>query len=406
MKKSIKKILAVVGASLALLSFVSCHDDIYSLIEKEVQIDQSGFNGDISNIVHYGDYIFTCNGKIWAKTNQPSNFTKRMNGQWFLINPPSNELSDEKVRDVTYFLASDNQYLYALTYSWYENEDGANKPKLANIYVTDDKNPIDGLLWKKVDLLSSGFTSLYGVQKLIFDNKYRKITENENLSLTYDFSERRAYAKLLTPSGYKIYRLNGEKTPLPLTDEIILPPCLEPTVINGCYFNGRTYLSAYYAMTANDNYLYYAQTYTYGNYGNISTGSSIYYLGKTTDDVGFLNTNSSILSMAVANDCILMGTTSGLARILLDPATKKPAFGVKFNSNGGSIISEYVYMVFILDPSKNEDSAVNGTDEYAASTIYGSISSSSDSIENVGLYAFYPGRFFNQTSGGWNRDGN
>ena len=63
-------------------------------------------------------------------------------------------------------------------------------------------------------------------------------------------------------------------------------------------------------------------------------------------------------------------------------------------------------MVFILDPSKNEDSAVNGTDEYAASTIYGSISSSSDSIENVGLYAFYPGRFFNQTSGGWNRDGN
>ena len=43
-------------------------------------------------------------------------------------------------------------------------------------------------------------------------------------------------------------------------------------------------------------------------------------------------------------------------------------------------------MVYVLDSTLNEAM----TDMYAASTIYGSISSSTDSYDLVGLYAYYP----------------
>ena len=70
-------------------------------------------------------------------------------------------------------------------------------------------------------------------------------------------------------------------------------------------------------------------------------------------------------------------------------------------SNGNSVISEYVFMVFVLNPNKKEGSysTEEGTDEYASSTIYGSIRSSSDSWDDAGLYAWYPAQKE------WNRDG-
>ena len=62
--------------------------------------------------------------------------------------------------------------------------------------------------------------------------------------------------------------------------------------------------------------------------------------------------------------------------------------------NGNSVISEHVYMVYALDQTKN----MAETDLFAASTIYSSISSSTDSYDSIGLYARIVGE-------DWNRDG-
>ena len=96
-----------------------------------------------------------------------------------------------------------------------------------------------------------------------------------------------------------------------------------------------------------------------------------------------------------------MGTSSGLGRVNISTDGTPESSSSDFSSNGDSIISEYVFKVFVLDPSKQEDTASNenGTDEYAASTIYGSIRGSSDTFSETGLYAYYPSRHK------WNRDG-
>lgn len=408
MKRLLKNIFVffVTAAPLA-LSLTACHDDIYDYIEREVQIDESGLSGDVSEIVQFGNYLFTTNGNIFCKTNQPSNYTGLFNHQWSWVTQPVNGKSEEGVADTVAFLASDNDYLYALCYTWNENTDGANKPKTAMIYVTSDKDPTDGIKWELLNLNSITNSVSFGFAKKVFDNKYRKVTENENKSLSFDFSERKAFAFLATKQGtYSVFRLNGTAEPTEITEAdgvFIDAISTKFNSTNACYFNGKTYLSPYYAMTYNDDFLYYSPTVTTGTAGNYSASASIFYRAKD-GTTGAFYTGKYLLSMAASSNVILCGTTDGLLRIAINATTKIPYGALSFYGNGGSVISTHVYTVFILDPNKKEEGIGNeGTDEYAVNTIYGSIGSSSDTIDKVGLYSYYPARLYN---GGWNRDGN
>ena len=179
--------------------------------------------------------------------------------------------------------------------------------------------------------------------------------------------------------------------------------------IRACYFQGTDYFSRGYSMSANQNYLYFVGTYTSGN--NVAGNSVLYYYdgGSTIYEASL--SAGSLLSVAAAKDYILLGTSSGLGRATLNGDYGAPTGGTPdFDNNGDSVISEYVFMVFVLDPSKcennpntitNEDGETEwlGTDEYGASVIKGSIRSSSDSWDDTGLYAYYPSR------DEWNRDG-
>lgn len=397
MKKLIINSIFLSAAFACLVGFSSCHDDIYGAINNEIELNSSGLQGDMHSIVHYKNYILTCNGDIFYKTNEPSTTKGEYNGQWEKTTSPTSEKGDNGIPATTYFLASDSEYLYALTYIWVENDDGENEPKTATIYATNS-DPASGLAWTKVENISGGNYSFENA-KVIFDNKYFSVVDDNSVSI----ANREAYARIRATSGnaYKLYKLNGSNAPEEVSNPTFVGESDSTNAISACYFNGSTYFSKYYGMTSNANCLYYTKTYTRSN--NVSTNSSLYYITASDSTEKSVDLDAGgLLSIAAAKDYILLGTSSGLARVKIDETTGIPNGDTSsMQSNGNSVISEYVFMVFVLNPNKKEGSysTEEGTDEYAASTIYGSIRSSSDSWDDTGLYAWYPAK------DNWNRDG-
>ena len=398
MKKSIINSIFLCAAFACLVGFSSCHDDIYGAINNEIELNSSGLQGDMHSIVHYKDYIFTCNGKIFYKTSLPSSVTGIHNGGWKSTAPTTSEKGDNDIPATTYFLASDSEYLYALTYIWVENDDGENEPKTATIYATNS-DPATGLVWTKVENISGGNYSFENA-KVIFDNKYFSVADDNSVSI----DKREAYARIRATSGtaYKLYKLKGSSAPTEISGETFVDEASNETnAISACYFNGKNYFSRYYGMTSNANCLYYTKTYTRSN--NVNRNSSLYYITASESSEQSVDLDAGgLLSIAAAKDYILLGTSGGLERVAINQTTGIPNDDTtKMAGNGGSVISEYVFMVFVLNPNKLEgsDNQTLGTDEYAASTIYGSIRSSSDSWDDTGLYAWYPEKKE------WNRDG-
>ncbi|MGN0729114.1 hypothetical protein [Treponema sp.] len=398
MKKGIINSIFLAAAFSASLALTACHDDIYGAINNEVKLNSSGLRGDIHSMVHYKNYLLTCNGKIYYKTNQPSYVTGKTNGQWIKTTSTPGEKGDNDIPATTYFLASDSNYLYALTYTWKENDDGENEPSKATLYATDS-DPSQGLDWKEVPLPENAAND-YGNVKILFDNKYFSPE-----SSTVNLVNRSAFARIRTNTSlYGIYKLDGTTLnkidPTNDSDNYqVIDDTNAQNIISACYFNGKTYFSPYYAMTSNSNYLYYSKTRTSSN--NVDRDSKLYYRNASNEETAVDPDKGGILSMAAAKDYILLGTSSGLARASIDSSGKPTDRYPKMPSNGESVISEYVFMVFILDPGRQEGSSNPeiGTDEYASSTIYGSIRSSSDSWDDTGLYAWYP------SENEWNRDG-
>lgn len=396
MKKSIINSIFLCAAFACLVGFSSCHDDIYGAINNEIKLNSSGLQGDMHSIVHYKNYILTCNGEIFYKTNKPSSETKEYNGGWTKAASPTSEKGDNGIPATTYFLATDSEYLYALTYIWVENDDGENEPKTATIYATNS-DPAR-LVWTKVANISGGNYSFENA-KVIFDNKYFSVDDNNSVSV----DQREAYARIRATSGnaYKLYKLDGSSAPTEVSNPTFVGGESDSTnAISACYFNNSTYFSKYYGMTSNANCLYYTGTYTSSN--NVNRNSNLYYITASDSSEKSVDLDAGgLLSIAAAKDYILLGTSSGLARVAINESTGIPGSTEKMTGNGGSVISEYVFMVFVLNPNKKEGSysTEEGTDEYASSTIYGSIRSSSDSWDDTGLYAWYPAK------GQWNRDG-
>ena len=398
MKKSIINSIFLSVAFACLVGFTSCHDDIYGAINNEIELNSSGLQGDMHSIVHYKNSILTCNGEIFYKTNEPSTSKNEYNGQWKKTTSPSSEKGDNGIPATTYFLAADSQYLYALTYIWGENDDGENEPKTATIYATNSDPENGDLGWTKVENISGGNYSFENA-KVIFDNKYFSVDDNNSVSV----DQRKAYARVrATSTGtYKLYELNGSNVPTEVSNPTFVDESSNATnAISACYFNDNNYFSKYYGMTSNANCLYYTGTYTSSN--NVNRDSDLYWITTSGAKSSVDLDAGGLLSIAAAKDYILLGTSGGLERVAINQTTGIPNGGTsKMTSNGNSVISEYVFMVFVLNPNKAEgsDSTEEGTDEYAASTIYGSIRSSSDSWDDTGLYAWYPAQKE------WNRDG-
>ena len=372
-----KTVYIFLTAALSSFFLSSCHDNIYELIEKEVKISKDGLNGDINSITECGGYLFLSRGDIFAKEAVQSSTLNGRNNGWKQVNKPQGSKSDFRVPAIAPFLASDGKFLYALSYTWDEGEDGNNTPDTVKVFAAQIESPFTNIDWKSVDISSINPSEKYGVQKIIFDNKSK--------------TSGAAYVKIrsVNSTDYEIYKLNGTETPSLVSISGANSIDSEKNdIINCVNFNGTDYFSKYYAMTSNDKFLYYAPSYTRGSSNYISSDTCIYYSATPGTAGSFTKkkTDHFIYSIAITKDYLLFGTSRGLEHMLLDEATGVPVETKGFSNNGGSVISEHVYMVYVLDSTLNEAM----TDMYAASTIYGSISSSTDSYELGGLYAYYP----------------
>lgn len=396
-----------------------CYNDIYNMISGEVALEANGIRGDTNSIVRFKEHIYLSNGNFYYKTAASSNSTHEYNQQWKKGNIPQLAAADSSpdfpgVPDGLHFLASDENYLYALMISWHETNLGYQEPYSRTLWYTDKEEPAAGD-WKQIDL-----SDIIGEKpdpdsiKIIFDNQYVKVEEGANDAGDYDLSNRHAFVRLYNEEDKEehVYRLNGGGAP-----ERVDGNNAGANTCTAVWFKGEDYFSEYYAFAAGEKYIYYAQSKTEvttsgsNKYPHASSGSTtLYYADEWNGEKFILGSDDSaravaldagsIYSIAVAQNYLLLGTSSGLSHTSLNdgvPNDKKSSF----NSNGNSIISSYVFKVFTLNPSGYEDSTdtEKGTDCYACSTILGSISNSSDTFNKTGLFAYYPGR------GTWNRDG-
>ncbi len=357
------------------LLFTSCYDNIYALIEKEVAIDNDGLNGDISNIVRCGDFLFLSNGSIFGKKAEP-----RITKNWRRTTSPVNGASEFNVSDRVAMLAADGTYVYALAIFYDEGDDGSNFNYRRAIYAAKGAD-FPALQWELVNTLplTSGETigDDYHSIKNVFDNKSN--------------TTRKAYANIMG----NIFKLEGPNTPTIQNLEGYFIGQSPALTMNCTNFKGNDYFSNYYAFASDSQFLYYSPTYTKVDSNKISLSSVIYYSGNPQNGVfNQLHSKHNVLSLAVTKDFLFYGTDNGLERLCIDSANPLFSQVVSFANNGNNVISEHVYMVYVLDETKQ----MAMTDLYCASTIYSSISSSTDSYDSIGLYACNAG-------GNWNRDG-
>lgn len=415
-KKIFKTFFAITTAFFSFF-FSSCYEDLYGRINEEVPLEKNGISGNTTSFTRCGNYIWHSNGNLYFKTNQQSSVyykqTGEYNKQWQKAQVPSVANRENYiVKPTANFIVADDKNLYMIVYVWYENSRGENDIKSKHIYTTPITSSTNAAEIKAEDWSEIDVSAICGTNNINPSNaRYNSIQIIFDNQAVND-AKRKAYARIynINSGTYKVYLLKGSSA-LSLADEITENGAGSST-ISAVYFpkDDKTYFSDYYAMAANNDYIYYSTSKTVSN--NVSSSSVIYYANSYDNTKGFTKDGSSptsvsldaggILSIGLTSNYILLGTTSGLKHVFLnDSVPSSNISNFSSGNNGGSIISEYVFKVFVLDPTKQDDtrSVENGTDEYCVSSIYGSISSSSDAFEETGLYAYYPGR------GTWNRDG-
>ncbi len=362
-----KKILASILTTTSILAaslFTSCHDPIYEMIGKEVELETNGLRGDIRSIVPFNNYIYCCNNMIYRKPALASYEGGGQNKQW-------REVSTSFTDGTITFLASDSSHIYALAIEWEADEsEGKNLPSSAAIYSSTDGNT-----WEKVTIPGANLNSIDEDDELVlFDNQVQSYSSGGTIST----SGRAAYFGF-----YDYSRRAGETYSLSGTSA---------SAIGG---------GVKYCKAAGNQF---SQSYAFANSG------SMYYWAKNDDDELYWGTNPAdysnsidldsgiIFSISVTADYLLVGTAHGIQRVPISGPGGGVTGGTKDFKSGNNALSTLtgrVITTYVLDNSKPEGE----TDEYAYQTIYGSVKSSSISFDEVGLYAYYRER------NTWNRDG-
>ena len=348
-----KKIISITVLSIATLFLaISCHDPIFYMISQEV-VQEEGLQGDINSMVEFKSNLYVANGKIYKKTNTPSGASGPYNGQW-------TESSTSGINGFVFFLADDNSYLYALAYQFTaDNDKSLNRPSHIRLYASSN-----GSTWTQVNI--STLTGLGDASD----------SYGQGAARIFDNKEGSAYIRLYNGETPTVYTLNGIGVP---TSSSAPANSLgaagtqfwtSPAICKKGSGSTSTYYFAY-----NSNELYWGD----------DTSST----QKKPLDCG------DIQSIAATSDYLILGTNKGIARVKLNSSGEPESHITNFPNNAESLVTGIVPMVFVL----NSGAAEGQTDEYASMTVGGSLSSSPDTCDETGLYAFYPSR------GVWNRDG-
>jgi hypothetical protein len=378
MKKYLNSITKIAVLACAAL-FCSCSGVIFDTIRTEVKLTDAQVSGDVFCITRHSgtdgsEYLYTSLGTIKRKdVKENSSVTGLYGGQWKSVNKPSGL--------ITGIISASDSYLY-LTSLKIETveDDGENEPKSYSIYYSDD----DGKTWNTVKLEDgtdiSTLTYTGSITKVFGTNSPKAANRAAFLN----------YAGL-------VYRLQAGKATVITEDSTYVN--LGTSSQSVALLDGVYYFSDNYSMTSNET---------------SSTDATCIYTGSS-DSIKYLYTGSSdwvsvdpdlgtIYSLSYAQDKILVGTSEGIKNVILDATTTDASLRYyipsnstgTFSSNAASALSSYyqVWQTLVLDPSL----ALEESDLYASMDFEDSSSNTSATFQNVGMWAFYPGR------ASWNRE--
>lgn len=376
--------LTVLASAILALTTMACHDDIYYLIHQEVP-QQKGLQGDINSIVPFKGNLYTANSYLYKKPLVSSTDSKEFNGQWKKVDT---KCDGKKLVHINQ-LAADDTYLYCYTIQIKQDKnESTNVGYYKCLFASSD-----GETWTQVDLSpitekkddDHGSFSVRNIT--IFDNQ----EGNGSLSSS---SGRNAYIKLASNQdkepSFGIYKLSGTAVGTQVDPGFDVGSATTPKAVN---IGGTDKFFHSNGVAKNDKYTYIGvgSTVYYTEDGNIYEGSKI-----KEDVVESVKLKcGNISSMSITNDYLLVGTFNGLYRVALGSDGKPSDGTTDFDNNAQTLVTAHVTSIYALDSSKNEGE----TDEYASLSIGGILSSSTDSFDETGLYAYYPER------GNWNRDG-
>lgn len=391
-KNSVLKVLrhsTLLVLTLALLS--SCSGVIFDTIREEVKLSDAQISGDVQALTRHAmagdrEFLFAALGKIWKKdiatTSGEGTDTSSTTytGNWIQSTKPANLITGI----TSSYISAAKSELYAMTLDWKSvDDDGENKPKSWTIYYSDD----DGETWKKATYADTG--AEVTESSTSYSQKFCVFGTN-----TPQKAHRAAFANL----DGTIYRLTDGKatkitadatynfTSLTDTTSDIYKTAVSVVTFDGAsfYFSSNSAMTSNESRTANATHIYAA------------SGSTIYY--RALADSSWTSKkllSDSIYSIASTTRGLLCGTEDGLQMIETNTSSEPDKAG-SVAANASSTLSSYyeVRNVLAIDPSKSD----TATDIYASTDFNGTSSSTSATFQNVGLWAYYPGR------NKWNRE--
>ncbi len=374
MKKSLKTFFAAFLSVLA-FSLLSCNDVIFADIRNEVKLNDPTVSGSIMSIVRYKDYIFTANGRIYYQSKDTTS-----TGNWEKLETPETTI---------YNLAADKECLYAVSLSYTDDDDGYNvgdERKLWRGTVTEDsEGNVTDVSWEcllTIDYSSTAF--------LIFCTNTPQ-EGNRNAFFRYNDAVYKLSSSLATgqtdPSAWSEVKVKENTDYHSIANSGDISAVLSATYLD----NVGVILSPYQASTSNQTESGAASNpcvYT-------ASGDDIYYSTDGSDWTCIDTDSDSIISMGFTQDFMLLGTSKGVQHVTI--SSNVPGSSVQdFDNNAASALSSYyeVPALLVVNPGANEYS----TAIFAAAEFSGSSSSTSATLDNVGLWGYYP------SEDEWNRE--
>lgn len=369
-----KKILSKCTAFLFVFStipLISCHDVIFDTVRDEVKLEEAQVSGDINSIVRFTkedgkEYLFVDNGNIWYKdVTDAANGTPTTSGTFSGGWVPAFKTGIAATHIIK--LAADSSHLYALGTKVEANSDSGDMEPTAKILYAST----DGDNWTAVTIGDSEILAVYYTADLFCTNSIKQANRHAFINVAGTVYKLEAGTATAMETG------TDDRTTTPMT-----------TSHSCVYFEGNVYFSASVAFTTNETKDADA-TIMYVN----ATGY-VYYKTADSDWTTPVATNS-IYAIAYTADYLILGTSDGVTFVTHENGIPT-ATTVDTIANASSTLSSYyeVYNILSVDPTKETLSG----DLYGTTTFSGSTSSTGATIDNVGLWAYYPGR------GNWNRE--
>lgn len=394
-----KKIFISSFAVFVLSLFMSCQGVIFDEINKEVALEGSDISGEVLSIARFTDsenkeFIFVACGTVFKKDvdSAAKGTPSSSKGKWI------GEKKDGEDDWVTYegymssIISNNKKELYALSFDIQSvDSEGENLPQSYTLFWSSD----EAKSWEtvkysdgsEVKVVTSG-TSIgaEGVRCLFGTNAPQLAHRRAFFTVPgkyYDTEEEKE------KDGFHVYMLKGGvatrldsviDSELPVDGEKSEIAASKYKYISAAYLGDKFYFSTDKAITTDETYSKVAK-YIYSG-----TDTNLKYRGVSDTEYKTARSDmSSILSIACQSDCLLIGTTSGIQKILLTGGV--PGNDGTLLYNAGSALSSYyeIHNVFAVDSSQPDGTG----DLYATLTVEGNPSNSNASTKNEGLWAFY-----------------